>query len=98
MHGVEWMQYEVMLAIRGENPVPRMTYLQGVLELMSPSRSHESIKTLIGNMFEAYALEKGIVFDGYGSMTIRSAPDQRGAEPDECYAIGGKKERPDLAI
>lgn len=97
-HGVAWARYQSMLAARGENPVPRFTYLEGALEQLRPSRSHESTAKRLGSMFEAYALEQGIVFDGYGSMTMRSAPDQRGAEPDECYAIGGKKDRPDLAI
>lgn len=65
---------------------------------MSPSRSHESIKKLISSMFEAFALERGLAFDGYGSMTMRSSSMAWGLEPDECYAIGGRKERPDLAI
>lgn len=98
MYDVDWRSYEVMLAVRGESDVPRMTYLEGALELMSPSRSHESIKKLIANMFEAYALRVGLVYDGYGSMTLRSGPRERGIEPDECYAIGAPKDRPDLVI
>ncbi len=98
MHGVDWRSYEVMLAVRGENHGPRLIYLEGALELMSPSRTHQSIKTLIASMFEAYALERGLAFDGYGSMTMRSSVAARGIEPDECYALGGPKERPDLAI
>jgi hypothetical protein len=31
-------------------------------------------------------------------MTMRLAPKERGAEPDECYAVGAKKDAPDLAI
>ncbi|MCK6551851.1 Uma2 family endonuclease, partial [Myxococcota bacterium] len=98
LHGVTWTEYEIMLAVRADRPTPRMTYLAGELELMSPSRSHEEIKKLIARLLETYALESGLVLEGYGSMTMRSAPDERGAEPDECYALGGKKDRPDLAI
>lgn len=98
IHGVTWTSYEVMLALRGEAPAPRMYYLQGALELMSPSRSHEEIKKLIARLVEAYAMETGLVLEAAGSMTMRNAPREKGAEPDECYSIGGKKERPDLAI
>ena len=39
-----------------------------------------------------------LVFEGYKSMTLRSAPKLRGIEPDECYAVGAAKESPDLAL
>lgn len=95
---VSWWQYEALLAIRGDRPGPRVTYLNGVLELMSPSRSHEALKKLIARLLEAYAEIAGLELEGYGSMTMRSATRARGIEPDECYAVGGAKESPDLAI
>jgi Uma2 family endonuclease len=100
MHGVRWDQFEAILALRGDVAGPRMTYLHGELELMSPSRNHESIKTLLARMVELYALEKGIELSGYGSWTLRNAPKERALEPDECYIIGDTclKDTPDLAI
>jgi hypothetical protein len=38
LRGVSWDEYETLLAIRGEDSVPRMTDLEGTLELMTPSR------------------------------------------------------------
>jgi Uma2 family endonuclease len=100
MHGVRWDQFEAILALRGDVAGPRMTYLRGELELMSPSRNHESIKTLLARMVELYALEKGVRLSGYGSWTLRNAPKERALEPDECYIIGDArlKDTPDLAI
>ena len=98
LSGISWPQYEAMLAIRGDRPGPRMTYLNGELELMSPSRNHEALKKLFARLLEAYADVADIQLEGYGSMTLRNAPRGRGAEPDECYAVGGAKEHPDLAI
>jgi Uma2 family endonuclease len=98
LHNVSWKQYERLLELRGDDPAPRMTYLEGELELMSPSREHETIKTMIARLLEAYALAKGIRLDGYGSMTMKSRPRARGAEADECYMVGGPKARPDIAI
>jgi len=100
MHGVPWCHFEPQLALRGETATPRLAYLDGVLELMSSSRHHERNKSYIGRLLEAYALERGIDLSPYGSWTLKDAPRQTGAEPDECYLLGADqdRERPDLAI
>lgn len=100
MHGVPWAHFEAILALRGDKSVPRLSYLQGALELMTPSRNHESIKKLLARMIEHYAMEAGIHLSGYGSWTLRSAPKERASEPDECYILGDArlKETPDLVI
>jgi Uma2 family endonuclease len=98
LHGVSWDAYEALLAMRGDGAGLRISYLEGELELMSPSRDHESIKTCIARLVEAYGEERGLRLDGFGSMTIRSRPKERGIEPDECYEVDGPKEFPDLAI
>jgi Uma2 family endonuclease len=100
MRGLGWWQYEAMLAIRGDQAGVRLSYLEGDLEIMSPSRSHETIKTLLARLIEAYADEKGIYFNGYGSLTMKNPAAERGAEPDECYVVGRPKpkEDPDLTI
>lgn len=96
---VPWAHYEAQLALRGEAPVPRMAYLEGALEIMTPSKDHERIKSYIGCMVETYALERGIDLSPYGAWTLTSAPKASGLEPDECYIVGDQgKEIPDLAI
>jgi Uma2 family endonuclease len=99
-YGVPWAHYEAQLALRGEAAVPRMAYLEGALELMTPSKDHERVKSLIGCLVETYALERDIEFSPYGAWTLKSAPRQAGAEPDECYIVGSdqSKQIPDLAI
>jgi Uma2 family endonuclease len=98
--GVTWADYERLLEIRGDSSAPRITYLEGTLEIMSPSAPHESIKSTIGRLVEAWCLERDIEFTSYGSWTLKSSRKKRGAEPDECYVFGEvpKKKRPDLAI
>lgn len=98
MNGLDWWQFETMLAIRGDRARPRFAYLDGTLEIASPSRSHEYITKMISRLLEAYAEEAGIFFDGYGSLTMKNPAAKRGLEPDECYAIGSAKDHPDLAI
>ncbi|MEE8410319.1 MAG: Uma2 family endonuclease [Myxococcota bacterium] len=100
IQGASWSRFEVELALRGDAPVPRMTYLEGALELMTPSRDHERIKSYIGMLVEVYALERGIDLSPYGAWTLRNPPADSGAEPDECYIIGSDqaKDYPDLVI
>jgi Uma2 family endonuclease len=100
LHGATWADYERLLDIRGESAVPRITYLAGTLEIMSPSLPHESIKSTIGRLVETWCLERGIEFSTAGSWTIKDEREQAGAEPDECYVLGpiGERKRPQLAI
>jgi Uma2 family endonuclease len=99
LQDVSWADFEMILSIRGDKGGVRMTYLDGVLELMSPSIDHEGIKTVIGRLLEIYALEMGIPLNGFGSWTLKRAVRARALEPDECYSVGvGRPARPDLAI
>lgn len=100
LRGASWADYQRLLEIRGERSVPRITYLDGTLEIMSPSFDHEGIKSTIGRLTEVWCLEHGIVFTTVGSWTIQDKKLKCGAEPDECYVFGevNKPKRPDLAI
>lgn len=60
---------------------------------------HEAIKSLLGRLVEAFAEERDIDLNSYGSWTLKRRPEEAGAEPDECYIVGTVKKRvPDLAI
>jgi Uma2 family endonuclease len=96
--GVSWQQYEALLEQLGDSPWYRVTYLEGTLEIMSPSRRHELGKKNIGRLLEAYLEETRTHFWGLGSTTFRIEQKKGGTEPDECYCIGTEKEFPDLAI
>jgi Uma2 family endonuclease len=99
MTGVSWEQYEALLDDIGDDfPGLHITYLEGTLEIMSPSRRYESNKTNIGLLLEAYFQETRIRFYGLGSTTFRKKAKARGAEPNECYCIETEKESLDIAI
>jgi Uma2 family endonuclease len=102
LSNVSWELYEALLAVRGESSVPRMTYLEGELELMSPSKYHERDKKRFARLLEAWAEEAGVMLEGVGSWTLKDSDEERGAEPDECYTVGWVAEqdddRPDIAI
>jgi Uma2 family endonuclease len=86
---VSWKDYVLVRDVL-DGPSLRMTYVEGVLELLSPSPEHELWKTNIARLVELYAHLKGIDLHGYGSTTFQKEAKERGAEPDECYLIGKK--------
>jgi Uma2 family endonuclease len=99
LNGMTWKDYEILLAVRGDRAGVRLYYLNGAIELMSPTRSHEDVKTTLARLLYAYCEERDIELSGYGSWTLRNAPKERGAEPDECYLVGSTdRDVPDLAI
>src|SRR5258708_1621843 len=51
MYGVTWDAFESFLSMRGDR-LPRVAYLEGTLELMSPSRDHERLKTYFAAVVE----------------------------------------------
>lgn len=99
LRGATWADYQRLLAIRGDRSAPRIAYLEGSLEIMSPSRPHEGLKSLLGRLVEVFCLHHGTVFRTLGSWTLEDKALDRGAEPDECYIFGQEDaDRPHLAI
>ena len=99
LDGVGWAGYETLLAMRGEKRRPRMTYLDGAVELMSISKQHERIRFALGRLLELYMLELGVQFCGYGQTTYKAVHADAGFEADECYVLGAPRDgRPDLVL
>jgi Uma2 family endonuclease len=101
LHGVTWAEYMRRLEARGESAVPRLSFLEGELEIMAPSELHETIKSMIGRLVEAWCMERGIDVTPVGSWTLKEKRVARGLEPDECYVVGEypkNPRRPHLAI
>ena len=99
LEGVSWQKYEQFLQLLGDDfPNLRLKYLEGQLQLVSPSRDHELIKRNLGRLLEVYLEEMRIPFWGLGSTTFRREAKARGIEADECYCFYEEKPYPDLAI
>lgn len=93
MHG-SWWQYEALLAIRGDAPVPRIAYSDGEIELRSPYRRHERTKSSLGRLVEAYCFEREVYFDPIASTTLKASQKEKGVEPDESYAFTPDRDMP----
>jgi Uma2 family endonuclease len=100
LQGLSWSDYQRMLEVRKDSAVPRFAYLEGQLEIMTPSQAHVSLTSRISHLLAAWCLEKGVDFTAYGCWTLEDKASERGVEPDECYVFGSEPNarRPHLAI
>jgi Uma2 family endonuclease len=89
IESVSWKAYKQFLAAWGDQHV-RHIYDQGLLEIMSPLKSHDWIKRLISRFIEAMSLDLRIEIQSIGSTTITSDLAERGFEPDEGYYIASE--------
>lgn len=96
--GVSWEIYEALLFKLEDNSHYRVSYLDGVLEIVSPSLRHEKIKKNLAMLLENFLYRKRINCIPMGSTTFRNKAKKAGAELDECYCIGEEKIVPDIAI
>lgn len=95
---VSWQDYEGLLVKLEDNYHYRVTYLDGILEILSPSRKHESTKSRLASLIWLYLWKKQIQHFALGSTTFKNEAKKTGVEPDECYCIGEEKDIPDLVI
>lgn len=99
LSGLDWADYERLLAARGEHSAPRLCFDQGELQVMSPGPDHERVKSFLGCWIEVWAEERGVDLTPLGSWTLKDPRLGRGAEPDECYVLGVEpKDVADLVI
>ncbi|MFM8213490.1 MAG: Uma2 family endonuclease [Pirellula sp.] len=86
---LENVSWEIFVALADERrgSVPRLSYDEGVLEMMSPKRKHENISCLLGRMIEAYSEIKGIEILSVASVTVKRSDLKKAYEADESYYV-----------
>ncbi|MBW4603983.1 MAG: Uma2 family endonuclease [Calothrix sp. FI2-JRJ7] len=98
LRGVTWERFKAIEAPLLDNHDVKLTYLAGVLEIMSPiGREHEYIKSTLSLLLETYMRKKGVRFYKRGGFTLE-APGYASGTPDESYCIGRDKQIPDIVI
>lgn len=84
---VSWQMYKHILSELGENRSSRVSYSQGMLEIMTPLPEHEAAKVIIGDLVKALLEELDIEFWSLGSTTFNRENMNSGVEPDDCFYI-----------
>jgi Uma2 family endonuclease len=75
----------------------RVTYLEGILELLSISPLHEVIKLQIGHLLAEYCLQRGQFFGHHGGPT-HTRKKECAAEPDDSFIFERGRDLPQLVI
>lgn len=84
---VSWKTYQKILNELGEHRSSRISYSQGMLEIMAPLPEHEVGKVIIGDLVKALLEELNIDFWSLGSTTFNRERMAAGLEPDDCFYI-----------
>lgn len=87
LSSVSWEEYEALLADLVLWPGMRVTYDNGKVEIMSPSREHEMYKEFVLRLAQTISDESGIILETSGSTTFRQKHKAKGAEPDTCFYV-----------
>lgn len=84
---ISWSGYKNILSELGDNRNSRVSYSQGVLEIMAPLPEHKVGKVIIGDLSKALLEELDIEFWSLGSTTFDKENMDAGVEPDDCFYI-----------
>ena len=89
-----WDDYEQLIT---EYSGYRISYWQGVISIVSPSKNHERIAEIISGLIKTFCRKYNLAYFPLGSTTLKKPP-LAGKEPDHSFAFGTDKALPDLAI
>ncbi len=93
--GMTWTDYEKFNS--EEYPGYRVSYFDGVITLVSPSKNHERIAQIIAILVSAYCRKYNLPYFPMGSTRLEHKP-LAGKEPDVSFAFNTDKDIPDLAV
>jgi Uma2 family endonuclease len=86
LENVSWSTFQALMADLGPHR-GRIAYDRGTLEIMSPSKKHERLKSLLGRFIEVFTEERDLEVQATGSVTLQREDLARGVEADESYYI-----------
>jgi Uma2 family endonuclease len=100
---VSWETYERLLADDEERRVPRMTYDQGVLEVVTPSMPHAEDADTIAAIVRIVTAQLGIPIRSAAATTFHRKDLERGFEADASFYVQSEermrgKREVDLAV
>jgi Uma2 family endonuclease len=95
--GITWEHFKLIQAGFAASTGVRLFYYQGTIEIIMPSRAHETVSRFICVLLSIFCMEYNIEFEPTGSMTQQREGEVT-IEPDESYCFGTSKQIPDLAI
>jgi Uma2 family endonuclease len=93
----DWAKFKLIQQGCEESPGIRVSYFDGIIEIVMPARPHEIFSDVFHILLSLYLLHVGVDFLGTGSAD-QEAEGIAAVQPDRSYCIGGIKPIPDLSI
>lgn len=87
LQNISWEDFEAILEDLGEHRSSRISYSNGVLEIMVPLPEHEKDKEIIGEIVRILLDELEIDFEPLGSTTFKNMIMAQAIEADTCFYI-----------
>ena len=84
---VPWEDYETLLDEITDEPHIRISYDNGVLQIMTISYDHEEVLAVLRKLVGALEDTLRIPIQSYGSATHKTQKQRKGTEPDDCFYI-----------
>lgn len=86
-YNLSWRSYKQIIEALGDKRASRLTYYQGILEIVTPLEAHESASDRIGILIHILTEELNLNIKSMASTTLNKPELKIGAEPDKCYYI-----------
>lgn len=83
---LSWRDFQEIRHEFGEQRNIRLCYYQGILEIMSPSASHERVHRIISYIITTILEHQQRDWEDFGATTLKY-PDIAGVEPDSCFYL-----------
>jgi len=103
LEAVSWQQLENIFAELGEHRAARLSYSNGILEIVVPLPEHEKAKEIISDIVKILLEVRQISFESLGSTTLKNQRMTQAVEPDACFYIQNQaaiigKNRLDMSV
>ncbi|MBV9384841.1 MAG: Uma2 family endonuclease [Chroococcidiopsidaceae cyanobacterium CP_BM_ER_R8_30] len=96
-HDRTWEQFKLIQKGFEGLPGVRLSYYEGMIELLMPGQDHELFGCVIRALLFNFFAQKGIFFLPSGSMT-QEREGKASVQADKSFCIGSRKPIPDLSI
>lgn len=87
LRNISWETYQQLVRELESQPRTRLTYDNGMLEIMTPLNPHEDAKYVISRLVDTLTEEMDVEVRGLGSSTWNRKDLAKGIEPDSCFYI-----------
>ncbi len=103
LEGIDWSEFEAILAELGESRSTRIAYNNNTLTIVAPLFRHEKSKVALGDIVKVLLDEQNIDYDSSASTILKRQDRGKGVEPDDSFYIQNyervlNKDRIDLTI